>query len=553
MQPTQEQYNATLQSYRNLDIKVNVLDFDYNIIDEISGIITQGTIDIDADSDIRRTANLSLVLRSNYTKTGSVGAGSQSHDYYWTAGNIYWFDKYIQIYVGIRELISHEMSWVNQGIYMLNAPSVSYDATTNALSFQAVDLMCKLTGLRNGYLDGLEHVIPPDQKINEIVQSIIKEAGFNKFVIYSPTTQSTTPYEIKIDIGSTVFDLLKELRDINPNWEMFFDENGVFIFQQIPSGNVINPSTGDYQMNAPAVKPDVWNKLQIGYELSTNFEDVKNYIEVLGHTYEPNITLENTQVSQSGNQMTLNIGTIQTTSPTAIVISFPVDVSDLTQDVTDLTTSQQVRVLKLSYTTAKGNSYTVTLNLSQKDYIKYGNCYYVVRFVSNYIGVDNPPNVDYGAPSYGEWLYCGFIQSYGVAWENNPDSPFYVGTKLNLSNTSTTPNSDYHNAKFKNQIRYVCTGDEYDNIYSNDLARQRAEYEIYLHARLHDTLTITSVPIYWLGVNEIIEYNLPNELDGNGQPIASFWLVKSVSTELSVSGTQTITAIRYYPLYPFFN
>lgn len=552
MLPTQEQYNTTLQAYRDINIKINVLNFAYTVLDEISGIVTGGDISIDAESDIRRTANITMVLKSDYAKTGSVGTGLQSHDLYWKAGNVYWFDKYIQIFIGIKSIQTKEIVWVNQGIYMLNAPTISYDAATNSLSFQAVDLMCKLTGLRNGYLDGLQHVIPPDQSIATVVQTIIQEAGFNKFIVYSSTAQSTTPYEIKVDIGSTVFDLLVELRDINPNWEMFFDENGVFIFQQIPSGNVKNPA-GGYQMNSPVATPELWKRLQLSYELATSFEDVKNYVEVLGHTYEPNVTLEAAQVTLSSNQVTLNAGTLYTTSPTAIVIAFPINITDLTQDVIDIPTSQQYSSVKINYTSSVGTNYSKTLTLSPKDTIKYSNCYYVVRFVSNYVGVENPPNVDFGNPNYGEWLYCGFMQAYGVAWEDNPESPFYVGERLNPSNTSITPNSDYHNAKFKDQIRYVCVGDEYDNIYSNDLARQRAEYEIYLRARLHDTLTLTCVPIYWIGVNEIIEYNLPNEFNEDGKPISTYWLIKSVDTDLSVQGTQTITAIRYYPLYPFFS
>ena len=103
---------------------------------------------------------------------------------------------------------------------------------------------------------------------------------------------------------------------------------------------------------------------------------------------------------------------------------------------------------------------------------------------------------------------------------------------------------------FSNQIRYVCVGDEYDNIYTNDLALQRARYEIYLKARLHDSLSLEIVPIYWLGVNEIISYYLPNEIDEEGEPIESYWLTKSIDTTLSVDGTQSIQAIRYYPLYP---
>ena len=99
--------------------------------------------------------------------------------------------------------------------------------------------------------------------------------------------------------------------------------------------------------------------------------------------------------------------------------------------------------------------------------------------------------------------------------------------------------------KFDKQVRFVCAGDEYDNIYSDSLAEQRARYEIYLRARLHDNISISCVPIYWLDVNTIIEYNLPN----NTTQESDLWLIKSISTDVSTNGTQSISATRYYPLY----
>ena len=99
--------------------------------------------------------------------------------------------------------------------------------------------------------------------------------------------------------------------------------------------------------------------------------------------------------------------------------------------------------------------------------------------------------------------------------------------------------------KFNKQVRMVCAGDEYDNIYSDSLAEQRARYEIYLRSRVHDSINITSVPIYWLEVNDIIEYNLPN----SDSETTDLWLVKSFNTDISTDGTQSISAIRYYPLY----
>ena len=60
------------------------------------------------------------------------------------------------------------------------------------------------------------------------------------------------------------------------------------------------------------------------------------------------------------------------------------------------------------------------------------------------------------------------------------------------------------------------------------------------HRSIHDSIDITVVPIYWLDVNQIIEYQMPNESE------PSYWLIKSISTDFSVDGSQKISAIRYY-------
>ena len=672
MKPTFGQYQTALQSYRNINIQINVLDFEYNILDNITGLATSISVNLDSDSDIRRTANVTMQLRSEYTRTTSLGASIQSHDMYWTAGNLYWFDKYIQIYIGIDNIRTGQTDWVNQGIYLLNMPSVSFDATINELTFEAVDMMAKITGMRNGYLQGVEYSILSNSIITNVIESLLIEAGFTKYILNTPPIDYV-PYDINVDIGSTLYDLLSEIRDINANWEMFFDEDGTFIFQQIPSGNVLDPNTNEEAMLEPTAQASLIQKLELNYSLETDFEEVKNYIEVIGKTHEPYamIPAENISLGAStstGSTLNIDISKLLSELPEneeemIYTFGFPLNVveTEANEPISDVVVrSSPIYSLHIIYSSS-GSSFSVSLDSSM--YLKYDNQYYVLR-------VTMQPNVT--RPTIE---YAGYMQAYGVSWEDNPESPFYVGyvtdytTKLydtevtfvkyvnamgtvmaeteqggliidvsgyidaNTYNNAPegtifqieveTPSNTpllyfpvgriqviYNNMEtgrinieeistgkqisldfagltylleitkfssgdiiqmgyirigaeyfgnstdsltpptFSNQIRYVCVGDEYDNIYTNDLALQRARYEIYLKARLHDSLSLEIVPIYWLGVNEIISYYLPNEIDEEGKPIESYWLTKSIDTTLSVDGTQSIQAIRYYPLYP---
>lgn len=523
---TQGQYNTSLQPYRDIDVRISVLDYDMIILDEISGYATQCSISVDADSDIRRTANISMVLKSEYTKIGLVDT---IKNLYWRAGNSYWYDKFVQIEVGINNIVNGDYEWVKQGIYLVNSPSIDYDASTNSLSFQAVDLMSKMTGLRNGNLEGLDYTIPVNSSITGAIESILTQQGFTKYILYEPPLNKT-PYEIKVDAGSTSYDLLKELRDINSNWEMFFDVEGVFIFQQIPSGKVVlDPSTGEEGEPTPVIDDVIWNKLLIEYSLDTSFEDVKNYIEVYGKCIEADVQAMNGRDDTTAGQAICNID--------STYADFKKKYGDYIQVGVGLNINESVT--------------TPTLRTTPIDHVK-------VQFTDTYVYTSSPASAkcwydnEYyvltldlqGGYEASKNFINGYVQPVGIAWEENPQSPFYVGEKLSGNNSSSGTDQYVNPPLFKNMVRYVCSGDEYDNIYTNDLCVQRAKYELYLKSRLHDDISLTTVPIYWLDVNTIISYTLPQE------DSPTYWLVKSISTDISASGTQTIEAMRYYPLYP---
>ena len=51
----QQDYDIIQQRIINRYLKVNLLDFDYTVVDEISGNVMSFDVSVDADSDIRRT------------------------------------------------------------------------------------------------------------------------------------------------------------------------------------------------------------------------------------------------------------------------------------------------------------------------------------------------------------------------------------------------------------------------------------------------------------------------------------------------------------------
>ena len=116
------------------------------------------------------------------------------------------------------------------------------------------------------------------------------------------------------------------------------------------------------------------------------------------------------------------------------------------------------------------------------------------------------------------------MQAEGEYKDTNPDSPFYIGNPAG-------------------EIPIVLYGGDYENIQTDDLAYQRAKWEIYRQCRLNDTIQLTTIPIYWAEVNWMVTYT-PFGSDTEQQ-----YLIKSISTSLEPDGEQTYELVKYYPYY----
>ena len=64
-QISSDQYTSSKQSIRNLHIIVELLDYNFYTVNNIEGNLLDGSISIDGNSDIRRTGNLSFIVKDS--------------------------------------------------------------------------------------------------------------------------------------------------------------------------------------------------------------------------------------------------------------------------------------------------------------------------------------------------------------------------------------------------------------------------------------------------------------------------------------------------------
>lgn len=472
---TQNDYNIIKQKNTERYIKLNLLDFNYNIVDELSGNMLSCSVRCDADSDLRRSCNVSFVVTDSGYEVG--------------AGNRIWLNKYIQLYIGLKNIYTQEIQWYNQGIYLIDAPSYEYNATTHTLSFAGLDLMSKLTGARNGQLPGMPTVIKQGENVRKAIIATLALGGFTKYIVEECKVNNAiqpVPYDIQIDQGGYVFDILSKLRDIMPKYQMYFDVDGVFHYEPIPSG----------EDEPVLITDDIWNSVVTGETVSTDFTTVKNYIEVYGRTYEAQHYA--TQTGASPDSITLTI-------------------SDYTISFWDTIGFTATRAYK------HGKTITVIINGETI------GTFVAPRHISNgqYNILQIIPDISEGASTDAKAIeFLGGLQAKATWSDTNPESPFYVNGPVGI-------------------IREVLCGGEYENITSDALAQQRAELEGYWKCRLNDNITLNVVPIPWIDVNIVVSH-APKQGD-----VTNRYIIKSYSVDYgSVSSTMSITMITFYPYYP---
>jgi len=479
---TQSQYNVSNQTLRNLHIKINLLNFQYLTLGSLEGNVTSGNISIDANSDIRRTCDISLVV------TDSTFVPQ--------AGGKIFLDRLIQVFTGVDDLSTSETAWTNMGIFLINQPTYKYDATTHTLQFQAVDLMALLSGMRNGVVPSLggddRILIAQGANVREQIIGILNTTGFTHYVISecynSDGTIQEVPNDLEFQQGSTWYDVLCGLRDILPQYQIYFDVDGVFRYEPIPS-KATDPIR---------VGTESWINNVIGEDVSVDFESVKNHIEVYGITHSTDYFCDSEVATVVDNAVTLTISA--------------------------LTSLEDYDVIGFVLPSAATGNITLTVN-------SFGT-YNLVD--SNGNSITSLPADEYICASYqagtteieATWLYLGHLQAQGVYEDTNPNSPFYVGSQG------------------ENRIVEVLVGGDYESIYSDELAVARARYELYQRCRLKESLTLDAIPIYWLDVNWKTEYR---PLGMASTETAKQYIIQSIQIDLSHTGKMTVTLSSFYP------
>ena len=119
-------------------VKITVLNWQEDPIEEIQGIVTGGNINLDGNSAVRRTMNLNVFIKNENVANVT------------NLDNLFAINKKMKLEIGYKNdtnfYTQYPIIWFPQGIYVMINPSLSHSTGGSSLQVSLRDKMCLLNG-----------------------------------------------------------------------------------------------------------------------------------------------------------------------------------------------------------------------------------------------------------------------------------------------------------------------------------------------------------------------------------------------------------------------
>lgn len=362
---------------------------------------------------------------------------------------------------------------------------------------------------------------------------------------------NSIPYDLDFSAGDNILSILTTFRDLYPNYEIYFDEDGVFNCHMIPS----------FIDDTYFLTNDYLQQILISENYNIDTSSVKNVCEVFGQSVDTNFTSESCTLSNDTYQinvkdyLTPKYQTYMTGDYIAVTIDNPNPSNSKFQIITTwhdennqthtttlpaLTILDDMTSKKLDSNTLEADTmYVFKIESFNENDVPVKYAVLLCSFQPQGINIlTNKTQMEHdrglvsdetttfpSGHTYKKWSTDWFKEFYGckkIEYSFIPYSPFTI-QKLGL-------------------LLDVKTGGEFDNIESDSLALGRAEYENWKNARLTDNISLVLKLCPFLDVNKKVTYKRSDKNDEDT------YIISSVSHDFS-GGTTSISMYKFYPLY----
>lgn len=546
---TQEDLLIVLQhsSDPRLRLNIEVLDAKQKVLDTLNCGLTGGSVSINGESDVRRTANFTIqpTLKEKIKLTEN---------------SLLWLNKDIRVSIGLYNPRTKKYKYYPLGYYVYTDTSGTYNATNDNLTINCADFMKKLDGTKNGQLGSLIISYPAykeNQETGEVIEyNIIRNAvietleklaritnhriddigEYKAMPDYNENWQqyrienitwNTIPFDQEFSAGCSVLSILTTFRDLYPNYEMFFDvESNAFVCQLKPMC---------YEDDI-VLDNSFLQRVLISENTSVDMTTVRNICEVWGQVIEADFYNEN--CLYSNNTYSSAIAGYDEGYYNGDVIALKIPAPNQANAKLNINNFGNIGIYNeadeepIKANELKANNvYAFKIKKNRVDGRDIIKAYILGQWQVHAI------NVLTNGKNSGQFVTSSDGQKYEL-YSKEYFQKFYNCERVDMTIVANSP----FVVEKLGEIPDIKVSGEFDNITSDDLAADRAKWENWKNCRLTDNITITTALLPFLDVNKKVSYKRSDS------EIEHQYIITSISHDFS-GYTTTITMYRFYPLY----
>lgn len=505
--PTQNDINILTQPIHSVSVNIFLLDFSLKTIGSVTGTLLADDMSVDVDSDIRKTFSLSFAV-----KNGNIDVGEDKN---------FWLNRLVKIEYIIVDQSNFSPVKYDRGVFILTEYAIDWSDSSYTMSLKLNDQVSMYNGDISGTLGeygALTTIIPVSDcdTVRDAMLYICELAGITEYIIGD--ANKDFPYDLEFSNSQTIWDMIVAVRDLYPGWEAFFDVDGKFVFQEIPTG----------ESDTVVLDANVLGNIAFNESIAVDILGVKNVTKVWGKCIESDYYADEVTYSNGNYTATFSSLPVEEDGTLSTSVKLAVPISQTNEKNPKL-------IIKNKVDGSVKNTWTFDIvddneeNLKEK--VLESNCTYVFRhrrkkmflmgrwqIVAASILVASEPTDEEKNNDYE------IKKTKNIVYVVNPDSPFcreYIGERIQS-----------------------LSGGDCEDIDSEQKAKERAEYENWRSARISYSLTLNCVYVPFLYGNEKIAYKLKS----TGE--TKEWIIKKISGSW-LSHTMTLNLAEFYPLYPY--
>ena len=220
-----------LNNLKEVYAEILALNLDGEVLESIEGYVTQGSINIDGSSSVRRTCSLTI-----------VGSGLNIHEYYWGLHTKF------KLNLGVKNNINNnypEIIWFKQGEFVITNFTTSQSTSNYTINISGKDKMTLLNGELGGAIpsltwdfgtvevvDGYGNITKEKIPIKDIIIGAVHQFAqepFHKIIINDLEDKGLELMEYRNDdpLYVIIDETIKEVYNMTLNGETtFLDKDG---------------------------------------------------------------------------------------------------------------------------------------------------------------------------------------------------------------------------------------------------------------------------------------------------------------------------------------